>query len=301
MGNLYDILGLAPDASDIEIKRAFRRLSLELHPDRSSSSHSSKYTEVIKAYETLSNRDTRQQYDMANGHLDRQSNGKGWTNRVRVEEKVETGRSVRHGHSFDGCEVRENERVGSHIESASNVHDISHHLLADIYEEVTVSLEDCYSGTAVPVNIVRRANGREEKTTVYVEIPKGTDDGEMIMKEGLGNRRGMHRSNLLVKVIVEPHRYFKRQGLNLIYSMSLTLKEAICGFSRELEHLDGRTYKIMSESDVIVQPYAKRVIMGKGFSRDEFGAVGNLVIMFDIKLPDRLTQEAKETLDRILP
>jgi DnaJ-class molecular chaperone len=287
MGNLYDILGLTQDASDVDIKRAFRRLSLELHPDRTNSLHSGQYTEVIKAYETLSDREKRAQYDKTTGR--QESDSRKRTGRIIVEEAA----------SDEDVDSRKYGSKSRWVDKDSP--NLQPQPLPDIYEEVSVSLEDCYNGTAVPVSVVRQANGREEKTMVYVEIPKGTDHGEMLMKEGMGNRSGMYRSNLVVKVNVIPHKFFERQGLNLKYNMRLSLKESICGFTRELEHLDGKTYKIASESDVTVQPGAKRVIVGKGFSRDEYGIVGHLLIVFDIALPENLTRETKETLERLLP
>jgi len=107
------------------------------------------------------------------------------------------------------------------------------------------------------------------------------------------------RSHVRVRVAVERSDIFRRDGLNIVCSLEITLKEALCGFKKEITHLDGRTYLVASECGKVIGQGGRRVIPQKGFQRGQ--SVGNLVIVFHIIMPKSLTSEQVEILDKALP
>ena len=92
---------------------------------------------------------------------------------------------------------------------------------------------------------------------------------------------------------------FRRDGLNIVCSLEITLKEALCGFRKEITHLDGKTYLVASEQGKVIGQGGRRVIPQKGFQRGQ--SLGNLVIVFHIIMPKQLTSQQVEILSKALP
>jgi len=284
--NYYEVLGVAPTADEVTIKRAFRCLSLEFHPDKSKT-ESSRYSNILKAYKVLSDVQQRRLYDVS---LRPQLHHKqGFYEDTDVNGDINSR-----------VAVVEMEPSKKRMEE-SRRQDVFESDLDTIRKTAMVTLADCYQGTTVPVKINRNVNGNIEETLLYVDIPRGTDDGEILECVGQGNVKGRLRSDVRVKVIVDKHPFFRRDGMNLVYNIELSLKEAMCGFAREIEHLDGKKYKVTSEAGKIVQPGSVRTIVGKGFIRNGCMRTGNLDIVFDVKLPEELAVADLKKLELLLP
>jgi DnaJ family protein B protein 4 len=281
--NYYDVLGVSHTADEVAIKRAFRRLSLELHPDKSKT-ESSRYSSVMKAYKVLSDIQQRKLYDMT----------------LRPQHNVKHGGNVDTRSREDyNVAVVEIEQSGRRKEPGVR-QEVFESDLETIRKMVNVSLADCYQGTTIPVKINRNVDGNVEEALVYVDIPRGTDDGEVLECVGQGHVKGRSRADVRIRIAVEPHPCFKREGMNLVYRIELSLKEAMCGFTREIEHLDGKKYKVTSEVGKVVQPGSMRTIPGKGFIRNGCMRTGNLEIVFDVKLPETLSVSELKQLQTLL-
>ena len=169
-----------------------------------------------------------------------------------------------------------------------------------------MSLEQSYTGSSFSFEIERwriqdnvKVNERE---TVYINIPKGIDNGDFIMLNDLGNINGNLKGDIKIGVNVNTdNSIFHRQGLDLIYNKTLTLKESLCGFSFEILHLNEK--KLFFENITnpsIIKPNTKRIIPNMGLTRENVGNIGNLIIEFDIEYPDTLTTEQINGLKTIL-
>ena len=138
-----------------------------------------------------------------------------------------------------------------------------------------------------------------EKETIYVEIPQGVDDNELIVLKDRGNiANEMCKGDVKVFIKVFNHTNFKRNGLDLIVEKNITLKESLCGFKFELAHINGKTYTINNNEGSIVTPSYFKAIPEMGFKRN--GHSGNLVVTFNILFPESLTQEQIKGLKSIL-
>jgi|Laugresbdmm110sn_2_1035109.scaffolds.fasta_scaffold00372_9 DnaJ-class molecular chaperone len=169
---------------------------------------------------------------------------------------------------------------------------------------VKITLEQAYHGCTLPVEIERWTMIGElkvqEEETVYINVPPGTDDNEMITVEGKGNvANEQQKGDVKITIQVVNNTVFRRKGLDLIFRKGISLKESLCGFSFELPHLNGKILNLNNKNNAtIIKPNFKKVIPGLGLTRD--GATGNMVIEFEVEFPDYLTPEQIVGISQIL-
>ena len=173
-----------------------------------------------------------------------------------------------------------------------------------IIKNIEITLEQAYTGCSIALMVdrwVTNGNTRvTESATVYVTIPPGTDNNEIILLREMGN--AVHadvKGDIKVVVSVVSHAQFVRKGLDLVYKVSLTLKEALCGFKRELRHLNGIAIQLNNTSSpTVIRPAYHKLVPGKGMIREE--SKGNLIIEFDVVFPETLTPDQMTSLATIL-
>lgn len=264
--NPYDILGIQPTASKEEMKKAYRKLSLKHHPDRGGDEE--KFKEISSAYETLTNPEL-------NNSAGKFPTG-GGTN-VNIDEmfKAMFGMNVNLGEGF------------SHIHRQMQKP-------PPILLTLPISIEQAYNGCSIPIQIERwvmNNNVKEiEKETIYVNVPQGIDNNELIVFREQGNiTNDKLKGDIKIFIKVENKSIFKRDGLNLVYQKEISLKEALCGFSFDIEHISGKKFRINNGNGTVVGVNYQKVVQGLGMIRGEHS--GSLTIMFKIKFPDKLTEE----------
>ena len=134
---------------------------------------------------------------------------------------------------------------------------------------------------------------------MYIDIPRGIDNNEIITLENKGNRiNSAIIGDVEIKILITNDTQFFRQGLDLIYKKTITLKESYCGFNFDLPYIDGREFKIKNEPGNIIPPNFRKIIPNLGLKRDN--DIGNLIILFDVIYPKQFTQEQIERLEKIL-
>lgn len=311
MSNYYDILGVSKDASEQEIKKAYRTLSLEFHPDRNPSAEATeKFQQIGEAYETLSDPQKKEEYDFEQEH----GHGRG--------QGFPFGQG---GHPFGN--------MGGH-----DIHDIFNMMFsgggggfpgggfpgmgpnirifhngipvvqkpAPIQKEMTISLEQAFNG--IPsiqviidrVVVVQQIQSNETET-LTISIPAGINDGETLVLQEKGHiiqDKVKGDFHLLIKV--QPHSAFSRSGMDLLYKKTLTLKESLCGFSLEIPHLSSKMLRIShSATSHVIKPKERKTIPGYGMTRNGSNT-GNLIIEFDVTFPDKLTEEQIKVFSEIL-
>jgi hypothetical protein len=172
-----------------------------------------------------------------------------------------------------------------------------------IIKNIVVSMEQVLNGGVFPLEIERWIieNGNKvfENETVYVNIPQGIDDGEMVILRDKGNVLNEHMKGdikIFVKVVNES--VFKRNGLDLIFEKNISLKEALCGFSFEIKYLNGKSYTVNNNKGNIIQPEYRKIYPNMGLTRE--GHKGNMIIHFHIDFPESLTDEQIKKLSEAL-
>ena len=340
MSNLYEVLGVTESASQEEIKKAYRKLSLQYHPDRNNNSPESttKFQSISAAYEVIGDDDKRRQYDLqskmpfANGM---QFNGGGMHSGG--------GMPFAHGMPFNGgmsfnmgaggggmptffttsdMNIDPSEilnffstnifgggggggggvRMGPNIFSMENLKQKLAKPTPIIITE-TITLSKAYTGYNMPIEITRwileNNVKREETETMYLPIPAGIDNNEIIILREKGNvLNENNKGDLKVFIKIQNDTEFERNGLDLILNKTISLKDALCGFVFDMNYVDGRVFKINNTGGNVITNNYNKVLAGMGMKREEH--VGNLIINFTVTFPERLSAEQIEALQKIL-
>lgn len=289
--DFYETLGLKRDASDSAIKKAYREMAFKYHPDRNKDPDASTKTQAInEAYETLSDPQRRQQYDNPEpqhpfmGHMGNPMAHMGVPMNI-----FEMMRNM--GHMGPGGPM--GEPMMFHFEHVHNI--------GALESTIELTFEQAYKGHTLPVTVTREviqgmSRGRETET-MYIPIPPGMDNGEIIEVTEKGHHIQQKRGSLKLHVIVKPHEVFERKGMNLYCTHSLTFKESICGFDFMLNLLDGTSLKLKSSPGHVIQNMDERIIKGKGIHR---GSDGDLYVKFKVGSPGVLSDEIVEVLGNLL-
>ena len=304
--NLYDVLGVASNASHDEIKRAYRQLSLKYHPDKNVGDTEciEKFQKISHAYETIGDEEKRKEYDMMQRNPFAQfhhfGGGGGPDPMADIFAHLFGGGAnigMPMGMNMNGANIRI-------FHNGFPIHlSQQHQKPPPTIANVTVPIDQVLTGTTCPIEIERwvmQSGTRvREKETMYVQIPKGIDDNEIILIRDKGDvMREDCKGDVKVIVKVTNDTDFKRVGLDLFYDKQITLKESLCGFSFEVKYINGKSYTINNSPGNIIPLNHRKIIPNMGLTRDTH--VGNWVIVFSIEFPAALTSDQIEQLQAIL-
>jgi len=319
--SFYKVLNISESATPDEIKKSYRQLSMKWHPDKNPDNQEeakAKFQKINEAYETLSDPEKKQMYDMQkNNPL---FNGSG-PNNINMNDinnifanlfnpfpNMNMGGmpgGMPNGFPQGTFQFHQG-GPGIRIFTTNNFPSKPQ----PIQMNISISIEQVLAGTTIPIEIERSIlenNTRQlEKETLYIPIPKGIDDGEIIVLQDKGNvihtnnntNNSVLKGDVKIFIHVENKSQFKRQGLDLLFEKKITLKEALCGFTFELKHLNGKSYTINNNAGSIITPGYKKVIANMGLQRDTH--IGNLVICFEIQFPEKLSEETVKKLLEVL-
>ena len=335
MSNFYEILGVSETASQEDIKKAYRKLSLQYHPDRNSNSAESttKFQSISAAYEILGDENKRRQHDMqskmqgggmsfAGMPFGGMQGGNGMHSGGMHSGNMPTFFTTSTSGDFDPSEILNfvsnnffggnggggikidgnGIRVGGNMFTMDN---IKQRLAkpTPIIKTETITLCKAYTGYNMPIEITRWiVEGdvkREETETIYIPIPRGVDNNEIIILREKGNVLAENnKGDIKVFIKIQNDTEFVRNGLDLIMNKTISLKDALCGFTFDMTYLDGRIFKLNNNVGSIITHNYNKVIAGMGMKREEH--VGNLLLNFNVTFPEQLTLEQIEALQKIL-
>jgi len=172
-----------------------------------------------------------------------------------------------------------------------------------IYKILEITLNQSFLGCILPMEIEKNIeyNKRitKELETIYVRVPIGIDNNEIITIKDKGNSiNNIIFGDIKIQIKIKKHDLFIRKGLDLIYKKEITLKESLCGFIFIVDHINKKKYTIKNDGINIIKPGQEQIIPNLGITRDNY--IGNLVINFSIIYPDELSLEQKKKLKEIL-
>ena len=319
----YITLGISNIASQDEIKKAYRKLSLKYHPDRNNNNKEKCeiYKKITEAYNILSNETERKKYDFSlNNHLGLDIDPAFFMNMIFNPMEAKTIFNEMKNGNFTNLPLGKNIFPDSFgpiafgnipLSSLNNNNSINNDFTKygynskppTIYQTINIKLLEAYKGCKIPLSIIRwnlEDNIKHEQTeTIYVTIPKGIDNDEIIIIPNKGNCiSNTNKGNIEIKIIINNNTAFKRKGIDLIFKKSITLKESFCGFSFDLPYIDGREFKINNEAGNVIPPDFRKIIQNLGMERD--GDKGNLIIIFDVIYPKQLSSNLIDKLKEIL-
>ena len=335
MSTHYETLGVSKEATEKEIKQAFRAMSMKYHPDKVQGKSAEeqdeanrRMQEINSANDILSDAQQRQQYDMELQGVPRQgfppgfpfgpggpfnNNPFGQGNNP-FGQGFPFGPGVHFAHTSGGPNIHFAQAGGPNIHFAhTGGQNIFEMLFGEMHgferrvnkpdpieKDVEITLKNAYDGTPLQIEIerfVKTTNSMTKETeTLIVNIPQGVDNGDCVLIQDKGHVILGTQGDVKLNIRVTNDTEFTRSDTDLHYKKKITLKEALCGFKFKLDHLSGN--QISLNVNVVIYTGAKQVIKNWGMIKN--GVVGNFVLEFEVVFPDALTQEQKDAIEQLL-
>ncbi|CEF65124.1 DnaJ homolog subfamily B member 11 [Strongyloides ratti] len=326
--DFYKILNVPRNANQNQIKKAYRKLAKELHPDRNQNDNQAneKFQDLGAAYEVLSDKKKRAIYDRhgEEGLKEMQGDSGGGFNPFK--DFFGSGSPFKDFFG-DGFSEEETEEVI--------------HKGSDLNIDLWITLEEAYNGKILDIQRVksyyketsgtRKCNCRLEMRTknmgggafqmfqvqvcdncpnkeivhedieYNIEIEKGVDEGHEILKHGEGEPHIDGESgDLVLRIKLEKHPIFERRGDNLYTNLTISLEQSLIGFQKEIVHMDGHKLEITRQQ--VTPPNSKIRKKGEGMPNiSDNTKKGDLIVTIDVEFPKiSLSTSEKEEISKIL-
>lgn len=290
----YEILGVPRTASADEIKRAYRRLVKDVHPDHNPGDKNAerRFKDVQAAYEVLGDTKRRSEFDKygAGGPMPDYQN---WSH---------SGPQSQHGNVhvdfdsmgdlssiFEQFFRRSGGRNGRRRSQAGEMP-----AGENIEHAVDISFEEAVRGTTR--EIAFQGEGRRVVERIEVKIPPGIGDGQAVRVKGRGQEGAGGRGDLIIRVRVLPHRYFRREGLDIYLDLPLTVPEAVLGTRVDIPTLDGTTRLVVPPG---TSSGTKLRLRGKGVTDARGGNTGDLYAAAKISVPREPSARLRSTMEEL--
>jgi len=296
VANYYEVLGVAKGASDDEIKKAYRKLALQYHPDRNQGNKQAedKFKSISEAYAVLSDSEKRKKYDMY---------GDAGFHQHYSTEDIFRGADFSQffggGQGFNG-DI--NDLFGSLFGMGGGrrggggfgFRQQGPAKGQDIEYELTITFLEALKGSERPISF-RLTDGTQREFTV--KIPAGAAEGMKLRVAGKGapGPRGGAAGDLMVAIKVSDHPQFKRVGNDIESPLNLRISEALLGCSAEVNTPDGgKKLKVPAG----VRPGTKIRLKGLGFP-DRQGGKGDLYGVVEYTIPEELSSRQREAIEAL--
>jgi len=309
----YQMLGVSRSATNDEIQKAYRKLAKKYHPDLNPDDKAAqkKFKEVQQAYDVLGDEKKRPLYDQFGPAFEQIQQGGGPQWRGHVPPDVE---AFDFGDVFGG-----RGRTGGGGSVPPELEDLLRQFTgggggfqfggsgggrrrgrrpaqpgADVQHDVEVPFRTAVTGGEVNLRL-RRPSGKSE--TLSVKIPAGIDDGKTIRLRGQGepSTNGGPAGDLLITIRAQPHSHFRRDGLDLIVRVPVTLAEAALGAKVDVPTPQGAiTLKVPPGTSSGTRLRAK----GQGVRKAD-GTTGDLYAEIAIVMPKQLDEESAELVRKL--
>lgn len=293
--DFYAVLGVPKDADQQAIKKAYRKLARQLHPDHNpgDAKAEAKFKDIGEAYSVLSDPEQRQQYDQ----LRAMAGGPRFTAGSRSGGGTGGFEDV-FGGLFGGGAG--GSRVRYSTGGAGGFEDVLGGLFGgggfgqqrgqrrgiDLTASTTLPFRTAAEGSTVSLSV--------EGRTVNARIPAGVKDGQKIRLRGKGRpgEHGAEPGDLVITVSVEPHPVFTAEGDNLRLTVPVAFDEAALGATIEVPTLDGSPVKVKVPAGT---PSGRTLrVKGKGIVTPR--GTGDLLVTVQVVVPQKLTPAAREAV-----
>ena len=282
MQDYYSTLGVGENASDDEIKSAFRKLAMKYHPDRNpgDASAEEQFKKINEAYSTLSDRQKRAEYDNIKRYGGAQQFGHGGAQHFHfnfdhmgsIDDVIQQFFAQNgFGHPF-AQQQRKNR---------------------DLQFGVEITLEDAFIGKDLPIAF--KANGQD--VNVVVRIPPGIEHGTRMRFQGYGDKsiQNLPPGDLYVTINIYNHPRFRREGPHLHCVLNLDVIDAVVGTTIDLDCIDNTRVSVTIPAGT--QHGTALRVRQKGMSvRQNPNQRGDLIVNVNLTVPRDLSAEQIETL-----
>ncbi len=302
----YKALGVDRKADQAAIKKAYRKLALKYHPDKTKGDKTAeeKFKQVSEAYAVLSDQEKRQQYDTYGAE--------GFQQRFSQEDifrGADLGDILREfgvnlgggGRSFS---FRSGAGGGSPFDSffqqaggGGGFQSFQQGAAPrpkgqDITLELSITLNEVLKGAKKTISLGRGSNAEK----VSVKVPTGIDSGKKLRVTGKGapSPAGGPPGDLYLLIKVLPHAIFNRDGDNLIVEHQIPFTSAVLGCSIDVPTLGGKSLKVKVPAGT--KANARLRLKGRGLPTGPKGPRGDLYVKIDLDVPKKLTKAQKQLI-----
>jgi DnaJ-class molecular chaperone len=287
MKDPYQLLGVARDADQETIKKAFRKLAKKLHPDLNPGNKKveQEFKEVNAAYDLLSDPQKRARFDR--GEID--ATGAERPERSFYRAYAEGGGNAKYREAEFG-EFSAEDILSELFGRGRRNRQTTRMRGEDVSYTLTVSFVDAANGAKKRVTL---ADGK----TLDVTIPPGTEHGQTLRLKGQGmpGTGGGPAGDAYVEIHVEPHAFFTRKDSNVHLEVPVTLSEAVLGASLTVPTVDGKvSIKVPPGSNTGTTLRLK----GRGIVDRKSGQRGDQYVTLKVVLPERPDPELAQFLER---
>lgn len=302
--DFYQILGVSKTSSAEEIKKAYRKLAMQYHPDKNQGNKAAeeKFKEISEAYEVLSDSEKKANYDLY-GHAGINGNpfgqGQGGFGQGG-------GNPFGRGNPFGGADINDlfgdvfgdvfgggrgrSQRQGSSSNSARGRG-------SDLRYTLSITLEEAASGCDKIISFMRQVGQREETAKLSVTVPAGVNDGQRLKLSEEGDKPNAGPAgDLYVIISLQEHALFKREDADIILDLPVKYTDAILGSEVEIPTLTGK-----AQIKIPAGIYSGQVLRlkGKGFQRLGGIGHGDMLVRLIIDTPQKVNSRQKEIIEEL--
>lgn len=314
----YGVLGLDKNASEKEIKKAYRQKAKEFHPDVNPDNPEAeiKFKEVSEAYEILSNTEKKRNYDTYGDNTSNSFSHRAYSKPSRVGDDfsllvkldfedihkgVKKTYKYKRNKSCDDC----NGLGGTSVHNCSicNGSGYMNRIIETPigrFQQMGVCTNCEGIGTTCDVSC-KTCNGKgvkQTEETIDINIPHGVHDGMSFIMENVGNAiKGGKNGNLIITIMENTHKTFTRNGDNLMMKLKLSYPQLVLGDKVEIDTIDGNKIRITVPEYSDAGSNLK--IQNKGLRKFNSEIRGDVIITLVVDTPKKIDEETKDLLIKL--
>lgn len=283
----YKVLGVSENASQDEIKKAYRKLAKEYHPDKHAGDKNAeeRFKDISDAYSILGNAEKRKKYDMFRKNPWASQGGHGFQGAGPGGFHFEFGGSNLDdifNNLFGGGGQKRSGFSGSFEDLFGGGRNSRSYKGRDVEAKITIGFDLAATGGET---VIQTTNGKKVK----IKIPAGIENGKKIRIYGQGESTpaGGESGDLYVQINIAPHPEFERKGNNIYKNMRINIAEALLGKEIFVTNIHGKRVKIKIPSGTS----SGKIFKLKGMGIQSKSGNGDFLVKIEIEVPDNLNQK----------